>query len=344
VIKHLPFITALFTPALALAQQPSVPALDQAAVSSQPGITAEARAAVHADTPTLAAGNTPTQTVKIPDGWPPMEAKIQAPALPLNNKEANALNQATQWRNKYDHATLDADGVSRWVFGNSQTPVTCAPLNICDVELKPGETINNIRLGDTAFWNVTLAVSGSPSGRVTHIALTPREAGRQASMLVYTDERIYQIKLISTATKYTPRTGFVYPDASADNLQATLAAYHDAVGYGNSASANENSPGNIANIQQLAIKGDTRVPWAPTNAYTDGKKTYIVFPHNIQFGQSPVILALNNDAGWFSSASERRVIYRWMSSDRVAIDASGMKFELILGVGSSQQKIILEAH
>ena len=331
----LPFIACLL-PGWALAQ-PTVPALEQQAAAAGSTTAKAAASAEITGTPTIA-GGTQTMQVKAPEGWPPMSATVQAPAVALDGKEKAALDKATAWRNKSDRAVMDPDGVLRWTFGNSQTRVICAPLNICDIELKPGETINNIRLGDTGFWNVTLAVSGSTDGRITHIALTPKEAGREASMIVYTDQRTYVIKLTSVAKNYTARTGFTYPSDNTNSLQETLAAYHDAVG---SSGNNENSTGNIAHIQQLRIAGDTRVSWCPINAYTDGRKTYIVFPHEMQFGESPTVLGLNNDAGWFSGPSERRVIYRWMG-DRVVVDGTMWKLELILGVGSSQRKITLE--
>jgi type IV secretion system protein TrbG len=318
--------------------QPTVPGL-------QTGASAQASASAQAgSTPTVVNGTT-TAAAKPPPGWPPSTVVIKPPPVVLDHKEANAAAQSAKWRDKSDHPMLDSDGVLRWVYGNSQTRVVCSPLNICDIELQPGETINNIRLGDVGFWNVTLAISGGADGRVTHAAITPREAGREASMLVYTDKRTYSIKLVSAAKSYTAKTGFTYPEAQA-NAEDTVASYRAAVGAGAMKSGGPtmtmtsgSETGDIAHIELLTISGDNP-SWRPLAAYTDGRKTYIQFPHEMQFGDSPALLGVNSDGGIFKSPTERRVIYRWWN-DRLIADTVMDKLELVLGVGSSQSKVVL---
>jgi len=97
--------------------------------------------------------------------------------------------------------------------------------------------------------------------------------------------------------------------------------------------------GDIAHIELLTISGDSP-SWKPLNAYTDGRKTYIVFPEEMQFGDSPSLLGLNSDSGWFSEPTERRVIYRWLGN-RIIADTTMSKWKLVLGVGSSQQSVLL---
>lgn len=318
--------------------QPTVPAL-QTSASAQASAQASA---------TAQAGSTPTvvgTTAKPPAGWPPATVTIKPPPVVLDKKEANAAALSAGWRNKSDRPVLDSDGVLRWVYGNSQTRVVCSPLNLCDIVLEPGETINNIRIGDTGFWSVTLAISGGTDGRVTHAAITPREAGRETSMIVYTDKRTYSIKLVSAANSYTAKTGFTYPQAQA-NADDTLASYHAAVGAGAMKKSgpmmsmtSSSETGDIAHIELLAISGDSPA-WKPLAAYTDGRKTYIQFPREMQFSDSPTLLGVNADGGIFSSPTERRVIYRWMG-DRIIADTVMDRLDLVLGVGSSQQRVQL---
>lgn len=318
-------------PFTALAQ--NVPAIQNGGASASASASAQA-----GSVPTIAGGQGgSTQQAKPPPGWPPITATLSVPAVSLDSKEKAAVNLSAKWRDKKDRPLMDNDGVLRWMYGNSQTRVVCSPLNISDIELKPGETVNNIRLGDTGFWNVTLAISGSPEGRVTHLAITPRESGREASMLVYTDQRTYAVKLVSTAQSYTAKTGFTYADTSSDSMQNTLAAYHAAVG--SSGGSSESGTSVMAHIELLKIDGDSP-SWRPQAAYTDGKKTYIQFPKDIQFGEAPALLGVNADGGWFTAPSERRVIYRWMGN-RIIADTVMDKIELIFGVGGSQSKVIL---
>ena len=323
-------------PVVASAEQvPAIQANASASASTQIG-----------SVPSISGGS--AATAKPPGGWPPLNVTIAAPAIALDKKENTAATMSASWRNKNDRPSLDSEGVLRWVFGNSQTRVVCAPLNICDIELKPGETINNIRLGDTGFWNVTLAISGSSEGRVTHVAIAPKESGRSASMLIYTDQRTYSIKLVSTPSSYTAITGFTYPDpvSSSDELMAN---YRIAVGAGAmkkggpvAAMAEPATASDLAHLEILKISGDNP-SWRPTAAYTDGRKTYIQFPSQMQFSDSPTLLGINSDGGWFSAPSERRVIYRWMG-DRMVADTVMDKLALVLGVGSTQQKVVLERH
>ena len=332
---HLLIATAtVMFPVTGFAQQPNVPAIQANASAS-----ASANAVAANSVPSLAGGT--TQAVP-PAGWPPMSATVHAPTVKLDNKEKTAAGLSATWRNRSDRPRLDRDGVLRWVYGNSQTRIVCAPLQICDIELKPGETINNIRMGDTVFWNVTLAFTGGPDGPVTHAAITPLEAGRTTSMLIYTDAHTYSIKLVSTATSYTSRTGFIYPEQQ-DTLQDQLAAYHNALGGKKNGSTmtltTSTNNMDLAHLEMLKITGDNP-SWRPLAAYTNGQKTYIKFPAAMQFDDSPVLLGINDDGGLFRSPSNRRINYRWMGETMVA-DSIMSKFELVQGVGGRQQRVTL---
>jgi len=317
------------------------------AQTTVPGIQANASASASASagnsTPTMA--GTANQPATPPPGWPPATVTIKPPVVPLGGKGETAANLSARWRDRNDKPVLDANGVLRWVYGNSQIRVICAPLDISDIELQPGETVNNVRLGDVGFWSTTLAISGSSEGRVTHVTVKPREAGRETSMTIYTDRRTYSIKLISTPSRYTAMTGFTYPEAD-DSLENSLASYRTAIGAGamkkggpTMTMTTGSETGDIAHIEMLVISGDNP-SWKPLAAYTDGRKTYIQFPHEMQFGDSPTLLGMNADDGLFSSPTERRVIYRWLG-DRLIADTVMDHLKLVLGVGGSQTSVYL---
>src|SRR4051812_16037453 len=112
-------------------------------------------------------GNAPAPP---PPGWPPNTVKIPLPSIKLDKKETAAANLSAKWRDKRDSPHLDADGVLRWMYGSSQTRIVCAPSHVCDIELKPGETVNNAKTGDKSFWSTECCtISGSPDGRVSHV-------------------------------------------------------------------------------------------------------------------------------------------------------------------------------
>ena len=328
--------------AAVLALAASLPAAS-AIAQPVPAIQTQASAsamAVASNTPSIVG----TTQAKPPAGWPPA-VSMTGPAVPLDNKERTAVTMATQWRNRPDRPMRDPDGVLRWLVGSSQARVVCAPMEICDVELKPGEAVNNIRMGDTTFWSVTLAISGGLDGRTTHVAITPREVGHPTSMIIYTDQRTYSLKLVATSRDYTPRTGFTYPESS-QTQQDNWASYQVAVAGGAlrkggpAMASNDGGGVDPRRIEMLEIKGDNP-SWRPIAAYTDGRKTFIQFPAEMQFGESPTLLGDNNDGGLFSSPTERRVIYR-VQGDRLIADTVMDKLKLVLGVGSSQRKVTIE--
>lgn len=310
----------------------------------QDGVSATASAAASAQAtsqPTIVNQPGAQKTAIPPAGWPPATAVIKPPHVVLDHKEAAAAAQSAAWRNRSDRPTMDPTGTLHWVFGNSQPRVVCSPLNLCDIAMQPGETINDVHIGDTAFWATRLSVSSGPEGRTTHLTLSPLQEGHETSMLVYTNRRTYSIKLVSAAKSYTALTAFTYPDAQ-DSLDASLAAYHAKMGgkkVSGTMSMVSSDAGDIARIEMLKISGDNP-SWKPVAAYTDGKKTYIQFPSAMQFSDSPTLLGVNNDGGFFSSATERRVIYRWMG-DRLIADTVMNKLELVLGVGSNRSSVIL---
>src|SRR5262245_10606944 len=65
------------------------------------------------------------------------------------------------------------NGSVRFVFGASQPRIVCAPLQLCDIALQPGEKVNAINLGDTARWSVEPALTGSGAAEVQHLIVKP---------------------------------------------------------------------------------------------------------------------------------------------------------------------------
>src|SRR5689334_11918842 len=55
---------------------------------------------------------------------------------------------------------VNADKSVRFVFGASLPIIICAPLQVCDVELQPGEEIRSVQVGDSVRWSVEPAVTG----------------------------------------------------------------------------------------------------------------------------------------------------------------------------------------
>jgi P-type conjugative transfer protein TrbG len=326
--------TVAMMPAVAMAQTTvqSVPALASVQASS----SASARVAPG---PAVRNGSEAPK-VLVPAGMPPPVQPL-APSAPLNAKEKVSVRMAETWRNSPEKPTKGADGVLLWAYGQSLPSIVCAPLQVCDLALQAGETVQKINLGDKDQWSVTPAMSGLGTARVTHVVIKPQDAGLVTSMLIYTDQRTYSIKLISTRSEWTPLTAFSYPEQDTKNAweqyraNAPVAAGPSVAGFGGAGTLNP------ANLDfGFAITGD-KPQWRPVRAYTDGAKTYIQFPHEMRHGEAPALISLDHDGGWFSDPSEQMVNYR-ATGDLYVVDRVISRVELVVGVGGGQQKVMIE--
>lgn len=271
--------------------------------------------------------------VPVPKTMPP-KVQVLAPNGSLNQKEQASVRMSAQWRNRTDAPVRSEDGVLRWVYGSSQPVVVCAPVQVCDIALAPGEVVNSIHLGDKVRWSVMPAVTGIGADRVTHMVVKPFDANLTTEVLVYTDQRVYSIKLRSTQAQYTPMTAFVYPEAA----QAAWANYGAAMGGGGAGANLEPNMTPDPMTRGYSISG--RASWRPVRAWNAGGKTIIEFPDAMRWANAPVLVGLANDGGWFSSPSEIMVRYR-VSGTKYIVDGQLERAALIVGVGGSQEKVEL---
>jgi P-type conjugative transfer protein TrbG len=314
---------AVLLSSMAMADPLQVPALANAnATAKGPAAVANASAIATSDTAVGA-------STSVPAGMPPPIKRLSASA-PLNAKEKTSAQMAQAWRNHNDRPSRGEDGVLRWTFGASLPSVVCSPLEVCDIALQPGEIVNSIHVGDKVRWSVLPAIAGAGADRTTHLIVKPSDAGLVSSILVYTDQRIYSIKLISTQVQWTPLTAFVYPEAA----QVAWA------NYGATITAGTNAP--ATSVADASLDFDYRVtgsaPWRPVRVYAQAGKTFIQFPDSMRYGSAPALVGLANDSGWFSSPSEQMLRYR-IAGDRYVVDGILQHAELVSGVGSGQTKV-----
>jgi len=316
-------------PTVCLGQETQVPAITRV----------DATAAAHVSTAVQPNSGSAATTVKVaaaavPSATPP-PINLLSPSAPLNAKEKRAVALARSWKNRAEMPQRGENGVVRFLYGATLPTVVCAPLQVCDLALQPGEIVNNINVGDKIRWLISPAVSGSPEALVTHLIIKPTDAGLVSSLLIETNRRTYAIKLVSTRHEWMPLIAFNYPD----DVQRQWSAYRQTIAFGAAASTLPNG-GNIANLDfGFRLSGD-HPGWRPLRVYTDGSKTYIEFPRSIGSDTAPALVALDNDGGWFSSPTEQMVNYR-MQGDRYIVDRVLDRAELVSGVGSGQTRVII---
>ncbi|HIC5497127.1 TPA: P-type conjugative transfer protein TrbG [Salmonella enterica subsp. enterica] len=256
----------------------------------------------------------------------------------LDGKEAYGLRLANEWKKHPDKPRRGADGSVKYLFGATLPTLVCTPLQVCSIELQPGEVVNDVHAGDTARWKITPATSGAGEGATTYVIVKPTDAGLVTNLLITTDRRTYTIKLASTQKDWIPVLSFDYPD-DVDRAWSQYRAQQ-----ARHLNATTLSTGqNFANLDfNFRISGDNP-RWRPVRVYTDGSKTYIQFPESFdgpRGGEAPALVALGNDGGLFSGPSKQLVNYRAVG-DRYVVDKVLDRAALIVGVGSNETKVTI---
>ncbi len=218
-------------------------------------------------------------------------------------------------------------------YGENLPSVVCAPLHVCEVSLQPGETIQQLDVGDTTRWSVKLARSRNSAGvETSHLLVKPAEIGIVSNLVAITDKRTYSLQLVSRRDRaWMPKVAFAYPDDVQANWQA----------YFNETESRQQSNQLASNIQPAIaapaldfnyhVKGD-KPGWRPVRVYSDANKTYIQLPATAKNDEIPVLLVLG------AGNTEQLVNYR-LDGDSFVVDKVIQKATLISGIGKNQQRV-----
>ena len=258
--------------------------------------------------------------------WKPAPPKEP---LKLEGKVQYGIRLSNDWKDNPDLPLLGKDGSVTYTFGATLPLVVCSPLYVCSVRLQPGETVNQLDVGDAVRWKVTPAVSGSGETETTHLVIKPLSPNPlTTNMLVVTDRRAYNIKLESRPRDWMPLVSFAYPDEARSEWQA----------YGDHKMLNGQVRKDALDVASLdfgfRITGKKNALWRPLRVYTDGVKTYIQFPPAVKTMEAPALLAIGLDN------KEQLVNYR-MVGDRYVVDKVLDRAELVSGVGKKQAKVTI---
>lgn len=276
---------------------------------------------------------------------PPQAQQFEAPKLPplprpdpisrkkvkLNSKEKAALGMATEWTDREVKPVMHDNGKVVFVFGATMPSIVCAPLKTSDLQLQPGEQVNDVIVGDTARWVVTVGRSGSGPQESTHLVFKPLDAGLETTAVITTDRRTYHIKLVSDREKHTPFVGFLYPEDQQQALRKQLAAQKRDEKWKTTEIAGQT-------VRLSALDFSYRVtgeaPWRPLQVYNDGTRTVIRLPESVQQTDMPVLLVEN--------AGEQGLVNYRVRGTSLVVDGVFRKGLLISGVGKKQEKVEIE--
>ncbi|WP_425314488.1 P-type conjugative transfer protein TrbG [Rhizobium cremeum] len=245
-------------------------------------------------------------------------------AADVSANEAKGIDISGKWRGHRGLVTRGEDGKVIFLYGEVQPSVVCSPLQVCDIELQPGEVVRDVLVGDTVRWKVEPATSGAAGGQAIHLIVKPSEPGLVTSMVVTTSRRTYHIQLKSHPTQYMARVGFEYPE----DVSAKLADI-------NSRLEASTIPGAGVPAERLsfAYSVSGSAGWRPTRVYSDGEKTYIQFPRRISGEDAPVLFVV--------SGGQNRIVNYRMKNDMMIVDYNVDRAVLVSGVGWKQQKVTI---
>jgi len=165
----------------------------------------------------------------------------------------------------------------------------CAPGQVSDIALQPGEELISVSAGDTVRWVVGDTTSGGPDGQRAHVLVKPISAGLSTNLMIATDRRTYHLELESTSGSYMAALSWRYPQ---DELTQLRSRNDRARAQADRTIATGLT---LADLDfQYRIEGD-RPDWRPVRVFDDGRYVFIQMPEDLAATKAPPLFVLGRD-------------------------------------------------
>lgn len=224
-------------------------------------------------------------------------------------------------------------GFIQLAYNEGQQPVVkTSPLQETVISLEKGEQFTNVTTGDPNRWSYSAAVSGSGAFLQQHILVKPSASLLATNMVITTNRRLYNLRLISvTGGAIMRNVSFWYPDEMLHRI--------------NQAALQESHPTVLAqvpnvNLSQLNFNYTVSCPlfgaapsWRPLRVFDDGVHTYIQFPPNLASRDLPAL--------WVSNGSNQELVNYRVKSPYFIVDKIFKQAVLVMGVGSTKSQVQL---
>ena len=214
---------------------------------------------------------------------------------------------------------VDGDGTLRFPYGAYQPTVVGRPLHVVDVEMQPGETVQETATGDTKRWLINV-IHNNPD----HVIIKPTDVGLTTNLVIITDKHTYNLRLVSRDASYVPRVGWYYPTetvktwARAAENETTVAKL----------------PAVTADQLNFTYWLDGSETFRPVRVFDDGAHVYLQMPATLRAGDAPAVFVTGVDG------HNELVNYR-LSGQYYVIDKLFDQASLVLGVGSDAQRVTI---
>ncbi len=200
--------------------------------------------------------------------------------------------------------------------------VWTAPLRVTTLTLAPGETVVSKAAGDTVRWQIGETTSGAGETQLTHVLIKPLERGLETNLVLTTSRRVYMLLLRSGADDaFNAAVAWRYPD-DAPAVPAAPAAVPTPV----EARFDPESLEGRYRIEPRTGLGGRRPRWTPTAVFSDGARTLITLPPEVEVDEAPVLFVLAADG-------EAQVVNYRQQGGLLIVDRVFDRAELRLGGG-----------
>ena len=252
----------------------------------------------------------------------------------LTPQELKALKLTQDWKNT-TASTAPVRGPAgsiQFIFGGQSIDIVCAVLQVCDIQLQPGEDVNSIHIGDSARWKIEPAITGYGASEIQHLVIKPLDNNLKTNLLVTTNRRSYHMNLKSHKTELMPEVSFIYPEEAIQKFKIKNQRQQSFMANNTISSTNEY----LGDLDfDYKIKGDSQIDWTPVRVYNNGVKTIIQLSDETTYTEIPTLLVLDK-----SSNKEKLVNYRFINN-KFIVDSVFNTAVLIMGVGSDQEKVTI---
>ena len=226
------------------------------------------------------------------------------------------------------------DGFVRFAYNPGQMPIVkTVPFQETVISLEPGEKFTNISSGDPSRWSYAMAVSGVGATQQQNVLVKPTAPDLSTNMVVTTDRRIYNLRLLSGSEGSSPTraVSFWYPDEMVAALNHQIKnderSQEELVSHVDLSKVNFN--------YKIKSNGFNRLySWQPIRVFDDGMHTYIQFQQNIRTNDMPALFIK-------TSSGEELVNYR-AKSPYFMVDRIFNAAVLVKGVGRNAEVVTLE--
>jgi type IV secretion system protein TrbG len=258
---------------------------------------------------------------------------VREVSLPANASLALSLSEGFQVSGA--PPMTGSDGRVLYTYGQGVPTVVCSTLQVCELDIEPGEVITKDALdwGDHRF-ELVARTAGSGPEQFSYLVVKPTEPGLDTTMTVGTDKRLYYVRLVSTDHEHMARVAFTYPDEEAKRLKAAEEAKHAEAERHKAeaerlAKLSTDKPLRNRNYE-VKLHGKDAQYLKPEKIADDGVHTHITLPEEARHRGLPVVEVADARGPIPANA-------RWHGNELI-IDAVFEQACLVEGVGRKQQR------